>query len=40
MKELYGKDEAQRIMGEMFDYSLSLGDSIKILVPYCWALDA
>ena len=40
MKELYGKDEAQRIMGEMFDYSLALGDSTKIMVPYCWALDA
>lgn len=39
MKELYGKSEAQRIMAEMYDYSLAMHDSTKILIPYCWALD-
>lgn len=39
MKELYGKAEAQRIMAEMYDYSLAMHDSTKILIPYCWALD-
>ena len=40
IKELYGKDEAQRIMGLLYDYSLALHDSTKIMVPYCWALDS
>lgn len=40
LKEMLGKSEAQRIMGELFDFSLALGDSTKIMVPYCWALDA
>lgn len=40
MKELYGKEEAARISGEMYDYSLALHDSTKIMIPYCWALDA
>lgn len=40
MKELYGKEEASRISGEMYDYSLALHDSTKIMIPYCWALDA
>lgn len=40
LKEMEGKDEAQRIMGELFDYSLALHDSTKIMIPYCWALDS
>ena len=40
MKELYGKDEAERITGELYNYSLALGDSTNCLIPYCWAFDA
>lgn len=40
MKELYGKDEAERITGEMYSYALALGDSTNCLIPYCWAFDA
>lgn len=40
LEELYGKDEAKRLCGDMYDYSLGLSDSSKILVPYCWAVDA
>jgi ribonucleoside-triphosphate reductase len=40
MKELYGKEEAKRLSGLMYDYSLGLSDSTQILSPYCWALDA
>lgn len=40
MKELYGLEEAKRLSGEMYDYSLGLADSSNILIPYCWALDA
>ena len=40
MKELYGQEEAKRLSGEMYDYSLGLADSSNILIPYCWALDA
>lgn len=36
IKELYGKDEATRLMGEMFDFSLGLHDSTKILIPYSY----
>lgn len=39
IKELYGKAEAQRLMGLLYDYSLGMHDSTKILIPYCWALD-
>jgi len=38
-KEIYGKTEAQRLMGLLYDYSLGMHDSTKILIPYCWALD-
>ncbi len=38
--ELYGKEEARRLEGEMLDLSLGLSDSTNILLPYCWALDA
>ena len=40
MKELYGQEEAKRLSGDMYDLSLGLSDSTKILLPYCWALDA
>lgn len=40
MKDLYGKKEAKRLMGEMFDFSLALADSSKILLPYCFSIDA
>ena len=40
MKELYGQDEAKRLAGEMYDFSLGLADSSNILIPYCWAIDA
>lgn len=40
MKELYGKEEAERISGEMYNFSLALGDSTNCLIPYCWAFDA
>lgn len=40
LKELYGKDEAERISGEMYNFSLALGDSTNALIPYCWAFDA
>jgi len=36
----YGKKEAKRLSGLMYDYSLPIHDSSKILVPYCWAFDA
>lgn len=39
MKELYGKPEAKRLTGELYDFSLGLSDSTNILRPYCWALD-
>jgi len=40
MVSLYGKQEAKRLSGEMYDLSLGLSDSTNILKPYCWSLDA
>lgn len=40
MKESYGKEEANRLIGEILDLSLGLSDSTNILKPYCWSLDA
>ncbi len=40
MKELYGKKNAQRLMGELYSYTLSINDSTNILIPYCFAMDA
>lgn len=40
MKELYGQEEAKRLCGEMYDFSLGLADSSNILIPYCYAIDA
>jgi ribonucleoside-triphosphate reductase (formate) len=39
MKQLYGKEEAKRLSGEMFSYSLALSDSTQILGSYCYAAD-
>jgi len=36
----YDKKEAKRLSGLMFDFSLMLSDSSKILLPYCWGFDA
>ena len=40
IKYLYGHDEAQRLTGEMYDYSLGISDSTKLRIPYCFAIDA
>jgi len=40
LKELYGKKEAKRLTGKMYDYSLAIADSTSMLVPYCWSIDA
>jgi anaerobic ribonucleoside-triphosphate reductase len=40
MKELYGKEEAYRLSGDIYDFSLGLSDSTNILKTYCWSLDA
>jgi anaerobic ribonucleoside-triphosphate reductase len=40
LKDLYGKKEAKRLSGEMYDMSLALHDSSKVLLPYCWAFDS
>lgn len=40
IKELYGKAEAKKCMASMFDFSLALNDSTKILMPYCYCIDA
>lgn len=39
IKKIYGKEEAKRLTGMMYDYSLGLADSSQILLPYCWAGD-
>ena len=40
LKDLYGKREAKRLTGEIYDFSLGLADSTKILLPYCYSFDA
>lgn len=40
IKELYGKKEAKKCCADMYDYSLALNDSTKILMPYCYCIDA
>lgn len=40
MRQVYGKKEAKRLSGELYDLSLSLHDSTKILMPYCYAFNA
>ena len=36
IKYLYGHDEAQRLTGEMYDYSLGISDSTKLRIPYSY----
>lgn len=40
LREIYGREEAKRLCGEMFDFSLGLSDTTHILKPYCWAFNA
>lgn len=40
LKQLYGKQEAKRLTGEMYDLSLGLSDSTNILKNYCYSFDA
>ena len=40
MVDLYGKQVAKKLSGEMYDLSLGLSDSTNILKVYCWSLDA
>lgn len=40
LKELYDKTTAKKCMASMFDFSLALNDSTKILMPYCYCIDA
>lgn len=39
-KELYGKTEAKKLMGNLYDLSLGFSDSTKATLPYCFSLDA
>lgn len=40
IKDLYGKEEAKKCTADMYDFSLALNDSTKILIPYCYCIDA
>lgn len=40
MREDWGKREAKTLSALMYDYSLAIHDSGKLMVPYCWAFDA
>lgn len=40
MKELYGKQRAKFLAGEMYDMSLALADSTNVLKIYCYSLNA
>lgn len=40
MREDWGKKEAKTLSALMYDYSLAIHDSGKLMVPYCWAFDA
>lgn len=39
MVELYGKQRAKFLCGEMYDYSLALADSTNILRAYCFSVN-
>lgn len=39
LKQNVGKEEATRLSAEMYDYTLGINDSTKLLVNYCWALS-
>lgn len=36
IKDLYGKEEAKKCTADMYDFSLFLNDSTKILIPYSY----
>ena len=40
LKDFYGKKEAKRLSGEMYDMSLALADSTNILSAYCYSINA
>jgi ribonucleoside-triphosphate reductase len=40
IKDLYGTAEAKKCTADMYDFSLFLNDSTKILIPYCYCIDA
>lgn len=40
IKELYGRDIAKQCSASMYDMSLMLHDSTRILMPYCYCIDA
>lgn len=40
IKEMYGKEEAKRLTGKMYDFSIALADSTNILKVYCYAVNA
>lgn len=40
LKELYGKETAKQCSASMYDMSLMLHDSTRILMPYCYCIDA
>lgn len=40
LKTLYGKPEAKRLSGEMYDMSLAINDSTKLTLPYCFSINA
>jgi len=39
LKKLYGKNEAKRLSGELYDLSLAIADSTNIARPYCYSFD-
>jgi len=40
MKRLYGQDEAKRLSGLMYDFTLAMADSTNINRFYCYSVDA
>lgn len=38
--ELYGKQKAKQLTGDLYDYSLAMNDSTNITIPYCYCMDA
>lgn len=40
MNEMYGKREAKKLSGLMYDMALAIADSTNILKPYCFSINA
>jgi anaerobic ribonucleoside-triphosphate reductase len=40
MREKYGKEEAKRLSGSLYNFSLAMADSTNILKPYCYSINA